>query len=144
MFTKEKTILLSIATFFVILFIWVVISVVSAPVKNPDYPEAVACAMDAKLCPDGSSVGRTGPYCEFEACPGESPIPLQPIKPTEPRGGTVPPIITPGPIEEGGGSTSGGAVACTMDAKMCPDGSYVGRTAPNCEFAPCPIEPSRN
>ena len=24
--------------------------------------------------------------------------------------------------------------ACTMDAKMCPDGSYVGRTGPNCEF----------
>lgn len=29
-------------------------------------------------------------------------------------------------------------VACTMDAKACPDGSYVGRTGPNCEFAPCP------
>lgn len=33
-------------------------------------------------------------------------------------------------IEEG--------TACTMDAKACPDGSYVGRVAPNCEFAPCP------
>jgi len=29
-------------------------------------------------------------------------------------------------------------VACTMDAKMCPDGSYVGRTGKNCEFV-CPI-----
>lgn len=29
-------------------------------------------------------------------------------------------------------------VACTMDAKMCPDGSYVGRTGPKCEFAACP------
>ena len=29
-------------------------------------------------------------------------------------------------------------VACTMEAKLCPDGSYVGRTGPNCEFAPCP------
>jgi hypothetical protein len=28
-----------------------------------------------------------------------------------------------------------------MDAKMCPDGSYVGRTAPKCEFAPCPTSP---
>jgi hypothetical protein len=28
-------------------------------------------------------------------------------------------------------------VACTMDAKMCPDGSYVGRTGPKCEFV-CP------
>jgi putative hemolysin len=29
-------------------------------------------------------------------------------------------------------------VACTMDAKICPDGSAVGRIAPNCDFAPCP------
>ena len=28
-------------------------------------------------------------------------------------------------------------VACTMEAKLCPDGSSVGRTGPNCEFAPC-------
>ncbi|SRR3989339_1640468 len=28
-------------------------------------------------------------------------------------------------------------VACTMDAKQCPNGSYVGRTGPNCEFV-CP------
>ncbi len=27
---------------------------------------------------------------------------------------------------------------CTEDAKQCPDGSYVGRVAPSCEFAPCP------
>jgi hypothetical protein len=28
-------------------------------------------------------------------------------------------------------------IACTMEARMCPDGSYVGRTGPDCEFAPC-------
>jgi len=28
--------------------------------------------------------------------------------------------------------------ACTLDAKLCPDGTYVGRTGPNCEFATCP------
>jgi hypothetical protein len=28
--------------------------------------------------------------------------------------------------------------ACSLVAKMCPDGSVVGRTGPNCEFAPCP------
>lgn len=33
-------------------------------------------------------------------------------------------------------------VACTMEAKLCPDGSYVGRTGPNCEFAACPPETS--
>jgi len=30
--------------------------------------------------------------------------------------------------------------ACTEEAKVCPDGSAVGRTWPNCEFAPCPEE----
>lgn len=28
---------------------------------------------------------------------------------------------------------------CTMDAKLCPDGSYVSRSGPNCEFAQCPV-----
>lgn len=27
---------------------------------------------------------------------------------------------------------------CTQEAKLCPDGSYVGRTGPDCEFAACP------
>ncbi|HXV27118.1 MAG TPA: hypothetical protein VD862_03815 [Candidatus Paceibacterota bacterium] len=31
----------------------------------------------------------------------------------------------------------GDGIACPADAKLCPDGSYVGRTGPNCEFAPC-------
>jgi len=31
-------------------------------------------------------------------------------------------------------------VFCTQEAKLCPDGSYVGRTGPNCEFAECPLE----
>ena len=32
----------------------------------------------------------------------------------------------------------GGARACTMEAKLCPDGSAVGRSGPSCEFAECP------
>jgi len=28
-------------------------------------------------------------------------------------------------------------VACTEEAKVCPDGTAVGRSGPNCEFAPC-------
>ena len=32
-------------------------------------PQAYECNADAKICPDGSSVGRTGPKCEFAACP---------------------------------------------------------------------------
>jgi len=35
--------------------------------------------------------------------------------------------------------------ACTLEAKICPDGSTVGREGPNCEFAECPlITPERN
>lgn len=29
-------------------------------------------------------------------------------------------------------------IACTQEAKQCPDGSFVGRTGANCEFAECP------
>jgi len=43
------------------------------------------------------------------------------------------------PVERGGpGPLGSGPVACTMEAKLCPDGSAVGRTGPNCEFAACP------
>lgn len=31
-------------------------------------------------------------------------------------------------------------VFCTMDAKVCPDGSFVSRVAPDCHFEPCPKE----
>lgn len=44
-----------------------------SPGPNCVYPECpggnVACTADAKKCPDGSYVGRTGPKCEFAACP---------------------------------------------------------------------------
>lgn len=33
-------------------------------------------------------------------------------------------------------------VACTKEAKVCDDGSVVGRVGPDCEFAPCPILPA--
>lgn len=33
-------------------------------------PPMTACTMDAKICPDGSAVGRSGPNCEFTPCPG--------------------------------------------------------------------------
>lgn len=56
--------------------------------------------------------------------PYASPSPMV-VYPTEP--GT----IEPWPAPDGG-------VACTMEAKQCPDGSYVGRQGPNCQFAPCP------
>ena len=37
-----------------------------------------------------------------------------------------------------------GTVACTLEAKLCPDGSAVGRMGPDCGFAPCPAQPAPN
>ncbi|NTW22889.1 hypothetical protein HGA34_05130 [Candidatus Falkowbacteria bacterium] len=33
-------------------------------------------------------------------------------------------------------------VFCTQEAMECPDGSFVGRTGPKCEFSPCPATPT--
>lgn len=38
-------------------------------------------------------------------------------------------LMSPRPSEQ---------ISCTQEARQCPDGSYVGRTGPRCEFAPCP------
>ncbi len=38
-------------------------------------PGQKGCTMEAKICPDGSAVGRTGPNCEFAACPTATPTP---------------------------------------------------------------------
>ncbi|MFA5184077.1 MAG: hypothetical protein WC456_00965 [Patescibacteria group bacterium] len=34
--------------------------------------QAIACTLEAKICPDGSAVGRSGPDCQFAACPETS------------------------------------------------------------------------
>lgn len=39
-------------------------------------------------------------------------------------------------VENDGRETSG--IACTEEAKLCPDGSSVVRQGPNCEFSECP------
>jgi len=80
----------------------------------------IACTEEAKICSDGSSVGRTGENCSFAPCPGE----------------VSPPSSTGGVTKTSPGKTR--PVACTMDAKVCADGSAVGRVGPSCEFAKCP------
>lgn len=56
---------------------------------------------------------------EIEPCEDDLLEPLEPQEPQEP-------VIEPD------------LVACTADAMQCPDGSYVGRTGPDCAFAACP------
>lgn len=40
------------------------------------------------------------------------------------------------------GTVKSSSTACTQEAKLCPDGSVVGRSGPNCEFALCPTSAS--
>ena len=38
---------------------------------QPPVSEPVFCDQEAKQCPDGSYIGRTGPKCEFAVCPAD-------------------------------------------------------------------------
>lgn len=155
-----------------------------------DGDSGVDCTADAKICPDGSAVGRRGPDCEFAPCPGEDGG--DDFGDGDSSGGVVCPAVVftcadgtqvgpsgpdcsfecPGQCDpsmcEGpapgapnlmcdDGSIGGpycalddtGAcnwairdcpdpIACTDDVMICPDGTAVSRTGPNCEFEPCP------
>jgi len=63
--------------------------VIPVPKKVPDKP--VACTQEAMLCPDGSYVSRTGPNCEFAACPQ----PPQELPANEDNENQVQPSIEP-------------------------------------------------
>ncbi len=75
-----------------------------APTDNGD--NAVACTMDARECPDGSFVGRTGPNCEF-VCPTNdgddsvsSPVVEEPLEPAPPQ------------------PTTGVSIECTPESRL--------------------------
>src|SRR4051812_7511162 len=44
--------------------------------ENVYTEQPTICTTDAKICPDGSSVGRTGPSCTFSECPIPKPQPI--------------------------------------------------------------------
>ncbi|MFM2331147.1 MAG: hypothetical protein RLZZ26_654 [Candidatus Parcubacteria bacterium] len=47
----------------VLIGVWGMRGYVASPVGEK------ACTAEAKICPDGTAVGRGGPNCEFAACP---------------------------------------------------------------------------
>src|SRR5487761_2425848 len=61
---KNYTIVIGAVVLAIVVALWVVSA---RTVKAPGGTQA--CTAEAKLCPDGSSVGRTGPNCEFAVCP---------------------------------------------------------------------------
>ena len=115
--------------------------------------DSTVCAQDMYTCPNGTSVRRTGPNCEF-ACPA-----VQGSCGTS-NGMAFPTAPTTGLCTKGAASTvsglgpwtwmcegfSGGETAacsatkstiCAKDMYTCSNGTMVGRTGPNCEFV-CP------
>lgn len=58
----------------IVLVILAVYSIRTNTVTAPWNTEA--CTQEAKICSDGSSVGRTGPNCAFAECPSEGPVTL--------------------------------------------------------------------
>jgi hypothetical protein len=68
----DVLVLLVILTLFISIGGYMAINGLSAHKKNPTNGAAVACTLEAKVCPDGSSVGRSGPNCEFAKCQDSS------------------------------------------------------------------------
>jgi len=62
---RSKWLIISIAA----LFLFLISSVSAYLLLQNNAGKQVVCTQEAKLCPDGSYVGRTGPKCEFSACP---------------------------------------------------------------------------
>jgi hypothetical protein len=66
------------------------------------------------------------------------PTPVVSISPSIIPSPTIEATASASPIANKTIKPSSTPKACTMEAKICPDGSAVGRSGPNCEFAPCP------
>ena len=61
---------LRLSIFFMVMLAAIAITgAVSALFLAKNVDKQKACTEEAKICPDGSAVGRTGPKCEFTPCP---------------------------------------------------------------------------
>jgi hypothetical protein len=66
---KHKIIAIISVSFLILLFTIIAIIIVSGNKQLPSFNN-IACTMEAKICPDGSAVGRNPKNnCEFDACP---------------------------------------------------------------------------
>ena len=90
----------------ILIFLVIIIAVVSVvfatkPAFLVTPPSPVACTEEAKLCPDGSYVGRTGPQCQFSSCPtnatGTSTATTTPISTTTPKTSGITGTVLLGP-----------------------------------------------
>lgn len=73
---KSKRLVLTIASFLIVVAVFIAGYCFGKKSYDPDSPVdsgSVACTEEAKLCPDGTSVGRQGSNCEFPECPSQTP-----------------------------------------------------------------------
>lgn len=74
--SRERLLWLVLGLLAIGAIVYVVMNSEPTATTTPDSDDNGAiCTMEAKICPDGSSVGRTGPSCEFATCPGEGECP---------------------------------------------------------------------
>lgn|GEM_PF-1238418 len=70
--TGIGTIILTIFFITASVFVWKYYNlnpILDVSIPAPSGKIKTVCTMEVKLCPDGSSVSRGGPNCEFAACP---------------------------------------------------------------------------
>ncbi len=101
--------------------------------NEPVNPPPVACTADAKMCPDGSFVGRVGPDCDWAPCP--EPVACDADAKLCPDGTSV----GRDPDNNCAFRPCPDVPGCTEEMKQCPDGSFVARIWPSCEFEACPV-----
>jgi|CXWL01.1.fsa_nt_gi endonuclease YncB( thermonuclease family) len=91
--------------------------------KDPSQ-DPTACTMEAKQCPDGSYVSRTGANCAFAACPGSSPTRV--ITPVSPPQSSSPSLQAP----------AGGKTCCRHCTKGIPCGNSCISASRTCRQPP--------
>ncbi len=104
-------------------------------------PEQFACSEEAKICPDGSSVGRTGPSCAFAECPAPAATTstTDPATPPTPEP-TKPQILAYGNVFLQAGETitypdiSVTLLRVTEDSRCAPDVTCVWAGTLKAEF----------
>ena len=101
------------------------------PTRTPTpEPTTLVCPLDVRDCPDGSSVVRVPPDCDFEECP---PAACSSDILECPDGSTVVRVPPDCEFEDCPAGS-----ACPSDISECADGSTVVRVPPDCDFETCP------
>lgn len=103
---------------------------------TPKNPPVVACTLEARLCADGRVMARNPMTCEWitSSCnPGMSSS--SPVNP-RPLPVPLPPIMAKPPVVTGSATMTPSTprptgIMCTMEMRMCPNGTPVPRDA-NC------------